>query len=101
MKQRQYSASEVEWANALYKQVKIERRGRLNVPTVDSEGELSLLPSLGDFSLFGRDLKHLGGDDTENRVVVGSLAGTAAWNALYKNAHRSFVMPHGTPLATH
>ncbi len=32
---------------------------------------------------------------------MGSLAGSAAWGALYKNAHRSIVMPHDTPLATH
>ena len=66
--------------------MKIERRGQLNVPNIDADGTLSFLPSLGEFTLLSRNLKHLGVDDTENRVVVGSLAGSAAWNTLYQNA---------------
>jgi hypothetical protein len=75
MKQRQYSESDIEWGNTLYKRSKIERRGQLNVPVLEDDGTLSFLPSLGEFTLLDTCVKHLGKDDTESRVVVGSLAG--------------------------
>ena len=63
--------------------MKIERRGQLNLPIIDDDGIVTFHPSLSEFNLLGRKLQHIGADDTENRVVVGSSAKTEVWNVLF------------------